>query len=252
MPNWTRDQLLAALNLYHRTPFGRQHQSHPPIVELAKLIGRTPSAVAMKLSNFTSLDPAEMVRGISGLSGASNADRAIWTEFDGRMNDLADESEAALERLAGKPSVQAAEKEPTPPTGPSESIAKVKIRRQQSFFRKAVLGSYGFRCCITGNPVPELLRASHIVTWSKNETHRANPKNGLCLAATFDAAFDRGLITLDDEFRVLLSPRLKTYLPNPELERTFLQAEGQRITLPEKNLPDLCLIAEHRKLLIID
>jgi len=249
MSNWTRDQLLAALNLYHRTPFGRQHQSHPPIVELAKLIGRTPSAVAMKLSNFTSLDPAEQARDIKGLSGASNADRAIWTEFDGRMNDLADESEAALERLEGESTLQLTEKEPTAPTGPSESTATVKIRRQQSFFRKAVLGSYGYRCCITGNPVPELLRASHIIPWSQNETHRANPRNGLCLAATFDAAFDRGLIALDDEFRILLSPHLKAFLPNPELERTFLQAEGKPITLPEKNLPDLALLAQHRAIL---
>jgi putative restriction endonuclease len=252
MPNWTRDQLLAALNLYHRTPFGRQHKTYPPIVELASLIGRTPSAVAMKLNNFTSLDPAEMARGISGLSGASNADRAIWSEFDGRMNDLADESEAALERLSGEPKSTLTEKETTPPTGPSEFTATVKIRRQQAFFRKAVLGSYGFRCCLSGNPVPELLRASHIVPWSKSEAHRANPRNGLCLAATFDAAFDRALITLDDDFCVLLSPRLKTFLPNPELERTFLEVEGQRITLPEKNLPDLALISEHRKLLTID
>lgn len=247
MPNWTRDQLLAALNLYHRTPFGRQHKTYPPIVELAAQMGRTPSAVAMKLNNFTSLDPAEIARGVQGLSGASNADRAIWAEFDGRMNDLAEESEAALERLVGAPTTKPTEKEPTPPTGPSESSATVKIRRQQSFFRKAVLGSYGFRCCITGNPVPELLRASHIVPWSQNETHRANPRNGLCLAATFDAAFDRGLIALDDEFRILLSPRLKFFLPNPELERTFIQAEGQRITLPEKNLPDLELVAKHRE-----
>ncbi len=246
MPNWTRDQLLAALNLYHRTPFGRQHKTCPPIVELAAQMGRTPSAVAMKLNNFTSLDPAEMARGISGLTGASNADRAIWAEFDGRMNDLADESEAALERLSVEPTTTPTEKEPTPPTGSSESTATVKIRRQQSFFRKAVLGSYGYRCCITGNPVPELLRASHIVPWSQNQTHRANPRNGLCLAATFDAAFDRGLITLDDEFRVLLSPSLRNYLPNPELERTFLQAEGKKIIMPEKNLPDPSLIAEHR------
>jgi len=54
MPNWTRDQLLAALNLYHRTLFGRQHKTCPPIVELAAQMGRTPSAVAMELNSSTS------------------------------------------------------------------------------------------------------------------------------------------------------------------------------------------------------
>ncbi len=248
MANWTRDQLLAALNLYHRTPFGRQHKTYLPIVELAALIGRTPSAVAMKLNNFTSLDEAELERGVVGLSGASNADREIWAEFDGRMNELAEESEAALERLSKTEAGLKMEKEPVPPNGPSESTATVKIRRQQTFFRKAVLGSYGFRCCITGNPVPELLRASHIVPWSQSEAHRANPRNGLCLAATFDAAFDRGLFTLDDSCRIIISPRLKHFLPNPELERSFLEAEGRQITFPDKNLPDLQLVAQHRTL----
>lgn len=243
--NWTRDQLLAALNLYHRTPFGRQHSTHPPIIDLAKLIGRTSGAVAMKLNNFSSLDPVEAARGIKGLPGASSADRAIWAEFEGRINDLAEESEAALDRFFLESATTSLPESPQP-AGPSEAPATTKARRHQSFFRKAVLASYGSRCCITGLPVPELLRASHIVPWSESEEHRANPRNGLCLAATFDAAFDRGLIAIDDDFRLLLSPALGTHLPNPELERSFVAVEGCRITLPEKNLPDLKLIAWHR------
>lgn len=242
---WTRDQLLAALSLYHRTPFGKQHKGHPPIVELAQRIGRTPDAVAMKLNNFTSLDPVEAARGISGLTGASNADRAIWQEFDGRMNELADESEAAYERLNSAPTIV-----PDPPgvtfSGPTETAATVKVRRIQSFFRKTVLTCYGHRCCITGNPVPELLRASHIVPWSESVIHRANPRNGLCLSATFDAAFDRGLIFFDDDLQIVLSQRLCSFLPNPELERTFCEAEGRVLQLPMKNHPDIELIRQHR------
>jgi hypothetical protein len=45
---WTREQLLLALNLYYRIPFGKQHKGAPEVVELAHAIGRTPSAVAMK------------------------------------------------------------------------------------------------------------------------------------------------------------------------------------------------------------
>ena len=246
MSNWTRDQLLAALNLYHQTPFGKQHKTYPPIVHLAEKIDRTPSAVAMKLSNFTSLDPVEAERGIAGLSGASNADRAIWAEFEGNMNGLANESEESLERFGVESIPGPSEADDFLPTGPSEVLAIVKVRRQQQFFRRAVLSSYDNRCCITGNPVPELLRASHIVPWAKSEKHRTNPRNGLCLAANFDAAFDRGLISFDDSFRLLLHPRLAKHLPNPELELTFVQAEGQQILLPGKNLPDPTLIRMHR------
>lgn len=247
MPCWTREQLLAALNLYHRTPFGQQHKSHPPIVELAKLIGRTPDAVAMKLCNFTSLDPAEAARGIRGLSGASKHDREIWAEFSDHMNDLAVESEAVLENLGSDVPPSETIADTRIPRGSSESLATVKVRRQQTFFRRAVLGSYGNRCCITGNPVPDLLRASHIVPWASCEEERANPRNGLCLAATFDAAFDRGLISLDDDSRLLLSDALEVYLPNSELERTFMQFRGQAILLPEKNLPERRLVEWHRE-----
>lgn len=69
-------------------------------------------------------------------------------------------------------------------TGPTEEVTTVKARLGQSFFRKSVLASYNCRCCITGDPIPELLVASHILPWGKYPEHRLNPRNGLCLAQT--------------------------------------------------------------------
>lgn len=54
---WNRDQLKLAYYLYCQLPFGKFHHRNPEVMKLATLIGRTPSAVAMKLSNFASLDP---------------------------------------------------------------------------------------------------------------------------------------------------------------------------------------------------
>ena len=59
---WTRDELLVAFNLYCKTPFGRLHQRNPEIIRLASALGRTPSALAMKLVNFASLDPASATK----------------------------------------------------------------------------------------------------------------------------------------------------------------------------------------------
>ena len=95
---WTRKELLLALNLYFETPFGKQHKSYPPIVDLVKLIGRAPSAVGMKLCNFTSLDPSEKERGIAGLSGASKLDREIWSEFQNDRESFVNEIESVLEQ----------------------------------------------------------------------------------------------------------------------------------------------------------
>jgi putative restriction endonuclease len=50
--NWTRPQTLAALHIYLQLPFGQLHYRNPKIEQLAGWIGRTPSAVAMKLVNL--------------------------------------------------------------------------------------------------------------------------------------------------------------------------------------------------------
>src|SRR5688572_26527990 len=68
---WTRDQLLLALRLYMRMPFGRLHGRNPEIIELAEKIGRTSNALAMKACNFASLDPALRLTDRRGLSGSS-------------------------------------------------------------------------------------------------------------------------------------------------------------------------------------
>ena len=60
---WTRDQLLLALRLYLHTPFGKLHANNPAIIDLARRIGRTPGALAMKSVNFANLDPAQAARG---------------------------------------------------------------------------------------------------------------------------------------------------------------------------------------------
>ncbi|MCU1296533.1 MAG: restriction endonuclease [Acidobacteriaceae bacterium] len=52
--DWTREELIVAFNLYCKIPFGRIHIRNPQVIELARLIGRTPSAVSWKLANFAS------------------------------------------------------------------------------------------------------------------------------------------------------------------------------------------------------
>ena len=79
--HWTRDQLLVAFALYCRLPFGRLHYRNPEIIKFAEAIGRTPSALAMKLTNIASLDDAITTTGRSGLRNASAADRAMWEEM---------------------------------------------------------------------------------------------------------------------------------------------------------------------------
>src|SRR5215212_1937151 len=155
---WTRDQQLIALRLYMRTPFGKLHGRNPQIVQLASHIGRTSNALAMKACNFASLDPAFRRTNRRGLSGASDADRAIWNEFAGNAEAVAAEAEESFARFDP---TQAArdEAEIRVPEGETDTLRLVRARRVQGFFRAAVLTSYDCCCAISGLALPELLVA---------------------------------------------------------------------------------------------
>ena len=257
---WTRDHFLIALNLYCKLPFGKLDKGNPLIIEVAKRMGRTPSSLAMKLCNFASFDPVQRARGIRGLPGATKLDREMWNQFHSQLEVLGPESEQTLhdlftndndrevdflqrDKVRFEPSVKL-----VAPSGSTESTATVKVRRGQQFFRQSILNAYSVRCCISGINVPRLLVASHIKPWRDFPTDRMNPCNGLCLSSIHDAAFDSGLITLDENYRVVLSKRLKSFFPQPALEQNFVPFAGRPIRLPDKLAePHAEFLAYHRE-----
>jgi predicted restriction endonuclease len=251
---WTREHTLIALNLYTKLPFGQLHRQNPIIIEVAAKMGRNANSLAMKLVNFASLDPVQRARGIKGLEGASRQDREMWNEFQGNLSTLGTASEELLHNLFTKDETKEVDflqhdrVRLVAPDGPTESQATVKVRRGQQFFRQAVLTAYDVRCCISGINVPGLLVASHIKPWGQFPDERLNPRNGLCLSKLHDAAFDAGLITLDEHLQVVLSKRLQQYFPQPALEQNFAPYAGKSIRLPEKLAePDGELLRFHRE-----
>ncbi len=253
--NWTREELLVALNLYHKLTFGQLHARQPVIVALAEKLGRGANSVAMKLCNFASLDPTLKLRGIKGLAGASVLDRAVWDEFHADLNEAAPASEGALRTLFGADEGSELEVLPKegvrvrkrPPHGPTETTANVKLRRGQEYFRDAVLNNFGGRCGVTDLAVRELLIASHILPWGTHVAERLDVRNGICLSRMHDAAFDRGLIAFDDKLRLLLSPRLKAELPQRSVAENFGAYAGETLRFPDDATPpELAFLSQHR------
>jgi putative restriction endonuclease len=252
--DWTREERIVAMRLYCTIPFGKYSKSTKEVIALAKLLNRTPSSIAMKLSNLASLDPAHAQRGVKGLPGASNGDREVWAEFHSDWTSLAALSEQLLADLKAnqpQPDVTAAPDSfvlrRTEYSGATEATREVQVRLAQRFFRHTVLANYRMQCCISGIAQKELLIASHIVPWSTNPEHRANPRNGLCLSRLHDGAFDRGLITFDEELRLVLSRDLAAACTNESLRVCFQQHEGRPVTLPGRFHPDPQLLAHHRQ-----
>lgn len=95
------------------------------------------------------------------------------------------------------------------PASSTEKETLTKARVGQGEFRGKVLDQWNGRCAVTGSPIQEIVRASHIKPW-KDSTNRErlDPMNGLPLIATLDAMFDSGYISFDDQGRMLVSPIL--------------------------------------------
>jgi predicted restriction endonuclease len=250
---WTRDELLLVMNLYCRIPFGKYDQNTNDVKDLAAVLGRSSGSVAMKLNNLASLDSAHQARGVGGLQNTSKLDRAVWAEFHEDWEKLTAESEMLWqERVENRP---ATPEEPEPEvefTGATETVREVTVRLAQKFFRRTVVAGYGRQCCVSGIALPELLVASHIVPWSRSPRDRANPRNGLCLSRLHDGAFDRGLITFDEEFRLVLSARLSDACDGPVLNAAFRSFEGQPLNAPSRFSPDAALMEQHRNTVFVE
>lgn len=131
-----------------------------------------------------------------------------------------------------------------------EIVREAKQRVGQDQFRKWILNIYGGKCCVTGLDVPEVLRASHIVAWADDAKNRLNPSNGLCLSATYDAAFDKHLISFDDDYRMILSKSIKDHCTAAVCKQYFKDFEGCKLTLPSRFQPDKGLLEKHRNMLV--
>lgn len=239
---WTKDELIMAINLYCKTPFGKIHIRNKDIIHLAQLLNRSVGSVSFKLANFASIDPSLPRKGASNVS---KLDVEVWNEFFDNWDEMSFKSEQLIQQAEVKLDD---EKVVDMPEGLTRERV-VKARVNQCFFRQTIIASYG-SCCITGLSIPELLIASHIIPWSIDEKNRTNPRNGLCLNALHDKAFDSGLITISEDFRVLASSRLTAC--EYRNTRMLLDYIGSKIQLPNRFMPDQKFLQYHRENLFQD
>ncbi|WGI21688.1 HNH endonuclease [Amylibacter sp. IMCC11727] len=226
--NWTEQEVRAALALYLVTPFGRIHKGNPQIIDLAGRIGRTPSAVALKLSNLAAIDETLPRK---GMANASALDRQIWAEFQTEPEYVLDAREFVYRQPDAVPDgIHLREG--------VDRVTTTKVRQGQGYFRDMMLASYGAKCALTGVEEPKLLVASHIVGWAEDASQRLNPRNGILLNALHDKAFDRHLITFDESYRMIVSDHMRP-ITRERIGRGVLD-------MPSRFLPDQDLLERHR------
>lgn len=244
---WSRDETIIALGLYFQLPYGKMDARTPEIISLAKQMGRPPASLSMKLNNLAHIDPTLKKRGIAALAHGAKQERQIWDEFANDQERLSFEYYRLTKGLRSAYRTYDDEEIKTPPGMDGVRLSRYRIN--QSFFRSSVLSAYDGKCCITGIANAKLLRASHIKPWAScdNGNERTETQNGLCLNALHDCAFDRGLITLDDDCRLVLSPSVKDTMPQDVYEDLFVRYEGRQITLPVRGRPSPMFLSYHRE-----
>lgn len=251
---WTREQSILALNLYCQIPFGQIHSTNKSIIKKAKLIGRSPSALSMKMCNFARFDPELQKRGVSGLLNGSKLDEDIWAEFSTDFSKLAYEASIILTKLRKQkiePYKEILDASSDIPLGANkEQINKARIN--QTFFRRALLSSYNNTCCITKIKISDLLIASHIKPWHVcNDSEKTNPRNGLLLNPFHDKAFDVGYITINNKFEIIVSSKINDCLSNRFCSEWLKSLEGKEISRPERFLPSSEFIEYHNDVVFL-
>jgi putative restriction endonuclease len=245
--DWSREEHVIAFHLYNKIEFGKIHMRNPEVIELAAMLGRKVGSASRKLANFARLDPVLQARDIRGLEHGSKGEVEVWREFEERPEVLVFESTRLLaERLGNEVEEVADIKESDLPPPGLEREALVNLRVNQNFFRNRVLSAYQFRCCVTGLSHRSLLTASHIIPWAEDAKNRLNPRNGLCLNALHDRAFDKRLMWIDSDFRVRFSQELHRVRDDSKQSLDwFLSFEGKQLLLPARFQPDSKLLSQH-------
>ena len=245
---WSREETILAFELYCRTPFGKISQGNPGIIELARLLGRTPGSVGLKMHNLAHYDPELQKRNVTAMAHGSKLDGEVFAEFSRDWTNLSYQAQIIRARMQDKDIsevIDLGDIDEIPAGRYREKMMRTRVG--QYFFRMTVLNSYNNHCCITGLTRFDLLVASHIKPWKVSDEHteRTNPSNGLCLNSLHDKAFDRGLITLDKNYRVIISNKLKDAEMDVSTRSWFMGYEKCQIIRPDKFPPGIDFIEYH-------
>lgn len=242
---WTRNQTIIALKVYFSIPFNKANSSNKEIIDTAKMLGRSTNSLKMKIGNFGSFDPELAKVGIVGLKGSSKMDREIWDEFSNDKEKLAYESMVAIAKLSNKSVEEIVEVEQEYFPEGKDKLRLIKTRANQQFFRDSILGIYDSTCCITGLSIPKLLVASHIKPWAGDVKNRLNPHNGLCLNSFHDKAFDLGYITINTDYKVMISEKIEGLQSHEMAVKFFKDFDNRKITMPERYFPSKVFLEYH-------
>jgi hypothetical protein len=121
------------------------------------------------------------------------------------------------------------------------TTVEVERRQGQPGFRHALMSVYNYKCAVTGCEVRDVLQAAHIIPVADGGQHAV--QNGLLLRADIHNLFDRGLLTIDPQYRIQLHP----IVLNSNSYRALHGKKLRNIPLNKADRPSLKNLKEHQK-----
>jgi len=106
-------------------------------------------------------------------------------------------------------------------------------RLGQGSFRALVIDAYGRKCALTGESTLPVLEAAHIRPYSDHGPHAIS--NGLLLRSDFHKLFDAGLLTVEPDYKIRVSGRIRDRYFNG---KAYYRLEGQELAAMPENLLD--------------
>lgn len=117
-------------------------------------------------------------------------------------------------------------------------------RLGQGAFRISVTDAYHRKCAVSGGKVLPALDAAHIKPYGLGGTHEVS--NGILLRRDIHSVFDAGYVTIDKDYRFVVSERVKTDFDNGH---EYRRMHGAKLTLPAslQSCPDAVALAWHNE-----
>lgn len=106
-------------------------------------------------------------------------------------------------------------------------------RLGQGAFRSLVLDAYSRRCALTGESTQPVLEAAHIRPYADSGSHHTS--NGLLLRSDFHKLFDVGLVTVEPDYRIRISPQIRDQWFNG---KAYYRLDGKPLSVLPKRAQD--------------
>jgi putative restriction endonuclease len=136
------------------------------------------------------------------------------------------------------PTVEGTDFEPLTSSAVERGERTVVVRPEQAAFRRELLNHYGRRCAFLGTRAPETLDAAHIQPYQGPASNHS--QNGIPLRKDLHALFDAGLMSVADDYTILVAP---------SLGHPYDKLHGKRMRLPKdrQHWPSKAALSLHRK-----